>query len=149
MRISKNVREAILKRVQNGVPVTVGEIAEMLDGAEADVARLINNEKNRAVRRVLASIRDADDVRSCFAICDKDHTYVSVDHCDCYEKLAMVETQLRAKRNGINRSLGKVAYMKKAFGKCVSIHGARSGETTAMAEKLYAMADELQSLLAM
>ena len=80
---------------------------------------------------------------------DRKHTYVNVEQCDRFERLSLIEKQLRAKRNGINRSLGKVAYTKKALGKCVAIHGNRSVETTAMAEKLYAMADELQSLLAM
>ena len=149
MRINKEVREAVLKRVQRGLPVTVDEIAEMLDGKEADIARLVTNEKKRTVRRLLASIRDAENVRSCFAMQDKKHTYVNVDQCDRFERLSLIEKQLRAKRNGINRSLGKVAYIKKALGKCVAINGARSLETTAMAEKLYAMADELQSLLAM
>ena len=149
MRISKDVREAILKRVQSGAPVTVDEIAKMLDGADADVARLVANEKNRTVRRMLASIRDDSNARTCFATCDKNHAYVNVERCDSYERLALIEKQLKVKRNGLNRSLGKVAYMMKAFGKCVSIHGARPGEATAMAEKLYAMADELQGLLAM
>lgn len=149
MRISKDVREAILKRVQSGFPVTVDEIAKMLDGADADVARLVANEKNRTVRRMLATLRDENNARTCLATCGKDHAYVNVERCDSYERLGLIEKQLRAKRNGINRSLGKVAQTMKAFGKCVSIHGVHSNEATAMAEKLYAMADELQALLAM
>ena len=111
MRIKKNVRKAVLKHVESGTPITVDEIAGMLDGGDADVTRLVINEKKRSVRRMLASIRDGDNTRACFAMYDKDHTYVNVDRCDRFECLSLIEQQLKAKRNGINRSLGKVAYI--------------------------------------
>lgn len=151
MKMDKNVRAVILERIQNNASITIDEVVSMLDAhaEEPDVARLIANEKKNTARKVIASLRGKDKVRTHFALCDQEHTFVNVEYCDGYEKLIMVEKQLKARRNGINRSLGKVAYLKKAFGKCVEITGTRSDEATALAGKLYAMADELQALLGM
>ena len=150
MKMDKNVRADILERIQNNASITIDEVVSMLDAHadELDIERLIANEKKSAARKVIASLHGKDKVRTHFALCDQEHTFVNIEHCDGYEKLVLIEKQLKEKRNGLNRSLGKVAYLKKAFGKCVAINGARSDEATALASKLYAMADELQSLVA-
>ena len=101
------------------------------------------------VRNIYERYADKNKVRSYYAMCDPAHTFVNVDKCVVYEKLAMAEKQLKTKRDGINRSLGKVTRMKRSLEKCVAKSGMQSEEATALATKLYAMADELPSLIGM
>ncbi|MEG2134902.1 MAG: ParB/RepB/Spo0J family partition protein [Clostridia bacterium] len=106
-------------------------------------------DKKRTARRLLSSFRDDDQTRAYYAACDRTGSYVGVKRCRDAETLKLVESQLRKKRDGINKSLGKVSRLKKSFGKAVCVASENSNETKALAEKLYAMADELQTLLAM
>ena len=151
MRINRNVREAIIEKIQNSTTITVEEVMDILNTRieKDDIARLVANEKKRVARRTIASVRDKNKVRSYYAMCDPAHTFVNVDKCVVYEKLAMAEKQLKTKRDGINRSLGKGTRMKRSLEKCVAKSGMQSEEATALATKLYAMADELQSLIGM
>ena len=161
MRIDKDTRRAILKKAQENPAITIDEIVAMLETncPTPDAASLVDAEMKRVARRLLASLRDDRKERTHFAIGDKSGVYVCIDTCgrldmisaagERLEPLSSVENQLKMKRNGLNKSLRKVSQMKKALGLCVDVKGARSEETTALAEKLYAMADELQALLAM
>ena len=124
-----------------------------------DIASLVRAEKKRTARKLLATLRDEKNLRTHFALGDACGTYISVEKSGQLTKaipeetqlepLFAVENQLKVKRNGLNKSLRKVSQIKKALGFSAGLNAARSDETTAMAEKLYAMADELQSLLAM
>lgn len=161
MRIEKTTRQAILKRAQENPSITVNEIVGMIETyCEApDTASLVEAEMKRTARKLLATLRDDKKERTHFALGDMSGVYVCIDSCgrlelspnagNQLEPLSCVENQLKVKRNGLNKSLRKVSQIKKALGLCVDVSGTRSEETTALAEKLYAMADELQSLLAM
>lgn len=161
MRIDQNTRQAILKKEQENPSITIGEIVDMLETncTMPDVASLMDAEMKRVARRLLTNLRDNKHERTHFAIGDRSGIYVCIDTCgrlemtsaagDKLEPLSSVENQLKVKRNGLNKSLRKVSQIKKALGLCVDMKGAHSEETTALAERLYSMADELQALLAM
>lgn len=161
MRIEKNTRQAILKKAQENPSITIGEIVDMLEThcQMPDTATLVDTEMKRVARRLLATLRDDKNERTHFALGDMRGIYVCIDTCgrlemmssagDRLEPLSAVENQLKVKRNGLNKSLRKVSQIKKALGLCVDMKGVYSEETTALAEKLYSMADELQALLAM
>lgn len=151
MKINAKTRESITAMVRERPEITIDEVVRLLDesGQKPDIARLVEAEKKRAARRLLASFRDQKRTRTYFSICDKNRTFVGVESCGDSELLSYVEDQLRIKRNGINRSLQKVTQAKKKLGVCADISGMDTEKTTVMAEKLYAMADELQALLAM
>jgi len=161
MRIDKSTRQAILKKAQENPSITIGEIVEMLENncTRPDAASLVDAEMKRAARRLLTTLHDNKHQRTHFAVGDKSGIYVCIDTCgrleitsavgNKLEPLSSVENQLKVKRNGLNKSLRKVSQIKKTLGLCVDMKGTNSEEATALAEKLYSMADELQALLAM
>ena len=151
MKIDESIRKTIKEQILANKAITVDEVVKLIDvsAEEPDIEKLVANDKKNKARHMLASFRDKNNVRIYYGLRDQDRTFVNVEKCDAYAKLALVENQLRVMRNGLNRSLGKVTCLKNAFGKCVALNGERSAEATALANKLYAMADELQSMLTM
>jgi hypothetical protein len=119
MKIEKKHRDFILDKIRGAENITAKEVADIIKiyGPAPDVERLIENEYKATARKLLASTKDDNGLRECFAV--KEITgkvvYVNIAKTKNSSDLDKVTAALAKQYRGLNKSMKKIELRKKVL----------------------------------